>query len=190
MRKFTLLPATALLLTLGACGGTTNRGLESVHQPVVTRTDYVYDMADAYGPGASERLAAWFDSLNVHYGDRVSVDDPSASASNRTAVAAVAGRYGLLLQDAAPVTQGAIAPGAFRVVVSRSRADVPGCPDWSRTSQGNYNNDAPSNYGCAMNSNLAAMAADPEDLVAGRTPGRTTDNVTSRNAIRKVKGAN
>ena len=50
--------------------------------------------------------------------------------------------------------------------------------------------DAPSNYGCALNASIAAMVANPEDLVSGRTPGRTTDNVTSRNAIRKVKGAN
>ena len=115
MRKLSLLPATALLLTLGACGGTTNRGLESVHQAVVSRTDYVFDMSNAYGPASSERLAAWFDSLNVHYGDRIAVDDPSGSTGNHAAVAAVAGRYGLLLQDAAPVTQGAIPPGSFRV---------------------------------------------------------------------------
>ena len=35
---------------LGACG-TENRGLESVHQPVVARTDYVYDL-----PASSDRL--------------------------------------------------------------------------------------------------------------------------------------
>ena len=190
MRKLCLLPATALLMTLGACGGTTNRGLESVHQPVVSRRDFVYDMPATYAGASSERLAAWFDSLNMRYGDRVSVDDPSGSAANRSAVASVASRYGLLVADSAPVTQGAIAPGSFRVVVSRSIAEVPGCPDWSRSSQFNYSGDAPSNYGCATNASMAAMVANPEDLVSGRKPGTTTDNITSRNAIRKVKGAN
>ena len=37
--------AIGLALMLAACaGGTENRGLESVHQPVVQRTDYVIDL--------------------------------------------------------------------------------------------------------------------------------------------------
>ena len=59
---------------LAACG-TQNRSLESVHQPVVSRTDYVFDIAapgDRFADGDSSRLSAWFDSLNLRYGDRVS----------------------------------------------------------------------------------------------------------------------
>ena len=186
MRNLHLLPLAALTLTLGACGGTMNRGMESVHQPVVSRTDFVYDVNDASGAQGSQRLAAWFDSLNIGYGDRISVDDPMSSASNRASVASVANRYGLMLQDSAPVTQGQIAPGMFRVVVSRSKAEVPGCPDWSRSSLGNYNSDAPSNYGCATNANLAASIADPNDLVGG-AHDNDFDNARGTSAIRKLK---
>ena len=54
------------------------------------------------------------------------------------------------------------------MVVSRTRAEVPDCPNWSVPSQPNYNNRTMSNFGCAVNSNLAAMVANPEDLIHGR----------------------
>ena len=187
MRNLHLLPLTALVLNLTACGGTMNRGMDSVHQPVVSRTDYVFDVNDGMGAQASQRLAAWFETLNLGYGDRISVDDPSGSPANRSAVAAAANRYGLAVQDTAPVTQGEIIPGMFRVVVSRSKAEVSGCPDWSRTSNGNYNSDAPSNFGCATNANLAAMVANPNDLVAGAYQSDLSNNTRGTNAIRKLK---
>lgn len=190
MRTLHLLPLAALALTLGACGGgTMNRGMESVHQPVVSRTDYVYDVNDGMGPQASQRLTAWFDTLRLGYGDRVSIDDPSGSLSNRVAVSAAVNRYGLEVVDTAPVTEGQVAPGMFRVVVSRAKAEVPGCPDWSRSSRFNYNNDAPSNYGCATNANLAAMVANPEDLVSGTHENGFTDNSRGTTAIRRLKFA-
>jgi pilus assembly protein CpaD len=174
MRNLKLLPMLALTAALAACGGTENRGLESVHQAVVTRSDYVFDTSDASGPD--------------RYGDRVSVDDPSDSFANRTAVAAVANRYGLKLEDAAPVTKGAIAQGAFRVIVSRSTASVPGCPDWSRSSTGNFKGDSPSNYGCATNASLAAMVADPEDLVRGKE--REAVGYNKLNSRNRANGGN
>jgi pilus assembly protein CpaD len=189
MRIVHLLPLAALAASLTACGGTENRGIETVHQPVVSRTDYVYDLDGGFGQQGTRNLTAWFDSLNTRYGDRVSVDDPSQSAMNRAAVAAVASRYGLVVEDTAPVTKGEIAPGMVRVVVSRMKAEVPGCPDWSRSSVGNYNSDAPSNYGCASNASFAAMVANPNDLVDGSHRGTFTDNNTNYRAIYKPKEA-
>ena len=85
----------------------------------------------------------------------------------------------------APITPGAIAPGNVRVVVSRTTADVPGCPDWSRNSGNEFSASAMSNYGCAINSNLAAMVANPEDLVLGQGgEGAGSDARTAAKAIR------
>src|SRR5687767_7770862 len=134
-----LAPTAALLalgLTVGACEPV-NRGLESTNQPVVNRTDYVFDVraAGLDSPSSADamRLAAWFDSLELGYGDGVSIDESAAySGRSRDVVAAVAARHGLLLSDAAPVTAGAIEPGSVRVVISRSVAGVPHCPNWDR----------------------------------------------------------
>lgn len=51
-------------------------------------------------------------------------------------------------------------------IVEAGRATVHNCPDWS--SQGvDSAAGTDSNYGCATNANLAAMIADPDDLVHG-----------------------
>jgi pilus assembly protein CpaD len=136
--------SASLVLVLGGCGGmASNSQLDSVHQPVVTRTNYTLDINA--GPGGvsipeQRRLAGWFEALDLRYGDRISVDDPMRSSTSRAAVEGIAGRYGLLVGDEAPVTPGAVSPGTIRVVVSRSSATVPGCPDWSVKSETNLAN--------------------------------------------------
>lgn len=177
-----LIPATLL----AGCGGTINRGLESVHQPVVSRMDYSFDVGtDGAGlaPGEAARLAGWMDSLRLRYGDRVAIDDPAGDPRARDAVAGEAARYGLLLAEAGPVTGAPVAAGTVRVVVSRTAANVPHCPDYSRTGGTDFNSNTSSNFGCASNSNLAAMVANPTDLVRGVADSGTADPATSFRAI-------
>jgi pilus assembly protein CpaD len=192
MRRFTVLALIVAGTSLSGCG-TANRGVSSVHQPVVARTDYVFDLPSPGGERlAAEdaaRLAGWFDSVKLRYGDRVSVDAPGDYGYARPAVAAVVARYGLLLDDQAPVTQGTIAPGAIRVVISRMTASVPSCPDWSRPASPNFGGHAISNYGCATNSNLAAMVADPQDLVRGREGNGSADAAAAAKAIKTYRTA-
>lgn len=187
--KRPLAAAVALSLGLGlaACGGAeTNRGLESTKQPVVERQNFTLDLTTGAG-GLSipeqRRLADWFASLDLKYGDRISIDDPLGSGATREAVAAIAGRYGLLISDGAPVTQGFVDPGTARVVVTRSRAYVPGCPDWSGRMDSSLNNETNNNFGCAVNSNLAAMVADPEHLLRGATGTGETVVMSASKAI-------
>jgi len=147
-----------------------DRGLESVNVPVVHRSDYALDVAAPDGSLSSSeraRLDAWFRSLQLGYGDNIYVDGAYAETA-RNDVARVAGQYGMLINSGSPVTQGSIPPGSVRVVVSRTRAEVPNCPNWSVPAQPNTNNRTMSNHGCAVNSNIAAMVANPEDLIHGR----------------------
>jgi pilus assembly protein CpaD len=184
-------PGTALALSLGlalaGCNSIpTNRQLESIHQPVVERTNYTLDVTT--GPGGlslpeQRRLAGWFEAMDLRYGDRISIDDPLASPATRSAIAAVASRYSLLLSDDAPVTPGYVNAGTARVIVTRSLARVPGCPDWSTTSDSNPLNATSSSYGCAVNGNLAAMVANPEHLVKGAEGTGETVVMTSTKAI-------
>lgn len=165
--------ALSLGLGLGACASgpaETNTSLNSVNQPVVQRSNYTLDlMASSGGLTVPEqaRLADWFEVLDLGYGDRISIDDPLASAAVREDVAAIASRFGLLIGEGSPVTVGFVDPGNVRVVVTRSTAHVPNCPNWSGNSNGNLGNQTSANFGCTINSNLAAMIADPEHLLNG-----------------------
>lgn len=172
---------------VAGCGGTANRSVNSVHQPVVSRADYALDLSAGPGglaPGEDQRLAGWLTALNTRYGDKLTVDDGgNAGGQARGDIAAVAGRYGLLLGDSAPVTPGALAPETVRVVVSRMSAAVPGCPDNSRTYQPNFGAHTSSDHGCGVNANLAAMVAQPEDLVRGRSSNGVSDPLTATKPI-------
>ncbi len=195
--SFKRVASSALALSLGlglaACGGmdaNNNYSLNSVNQPVVERSNYVLDLrTSAAGLDAMEqsRLSDWFETLDLGYGDRVAIDTPVESPAVREDVAAVAGRYGILLADGAPVTQGYVDPGNVRVVVTRSTAHVPGCNDWSDKfgfQQGNHTSDG---YGCSVNGNLAAMIADPEHLLEGAEGTGDTVIMTSNRAIESYR---
>ncbi len=191
----TLLRILALgsAIAVAGCTGTPNRGVESVHQPVVTRSAYSFDVAAGpagLAPGERARLAGWLEAMRLRYGDEIGVDDGgSGDGAVRADVAAEAARAGLLLADAVPPTPGALAPGTVRIVVSRMAASVPGCPDNSRTYQPNFGAHTSSDFGCATNSNLAAMIARPGDLVLGRGNAETTDTMVNTKAVGALRRA-
>ncbi len=188
--------ALALLLSAGSAGAQSkiNRSVESVHQPVVERTDYVLDVG--VGPhglasGEADRLAGWFDGLRLGYGDTITLDDPSGwrGGQAQDGIAALVSRYGMLIaHDAPPVTAGSPAPGTVRVVVSRATAHVDACPDWAHANS-EYASSTASNFGCATATNLAAMIANPEDLVVGQDGNHTTDAMLSVKAIKAYRDA-
>ncbi len=189
--------ALSLGLALSACNtaganSAINRSLDSVKQPVVEQQTYALDLAATSGGlpvSEQRRLADWFDSMDLGYGDRIGIDDAMASAGVRGDVAKIAGRYGLLVGDGAPVTQGYVDPGKVRVVVTRSRAFVPGCPDWSEHVVEHGNNSTAPGFGCAVNSNLAAMIADPQQLLHGAAGTGDTVIMSSTKAIETYREA-
>jgi len=186
-------PAIAALLvgaaaTLSGCLGgiPTNRSLYSENQPVVTRTNYVFDvMTSPSGVPVSEqqRLAGWFEAMDLGYGDKVAVDLSGVGMAARDDFAILADRQGIMMSDVAPVTEGALAPGVARVVVTRATATVPNCPNWDSKSDANPHNATSKGFGCAINGNLAAMVADPEDLLRGQKGSGETVVMTSNRAI-------
>jgi pilus assembly protein CpaD len=185
--KLQLAVALGLGLGLAGCGGMPqNTTLYSVKQPVVERTNMVLDVnTNASGLPISEqqRLNGWFETLDLGYGDRIAVENPSQNPAVTAAVRDLAARYGLLISDTVPVTPGFVQPGQARVVITRSSASVPGCPDWSAQSDMNYTNGTSPNFGCAVNSNFAAMVADPQDLLEGKQGTGETVIATSNKAI-------
>lgn len=187
--------ALSLGFVLSGCmgsGADTNHSLESVHQPVVERVNYTLDLTS--GPGGlslpeQRRLAGWFEALDLRYGDRVAIDDPLANRVTRAAVDAIVGKYGLFVSGDAPITVGYVNAGTARVIVTRSKAGVPGCPNQTDTSDVNLANATSRNYGCSVNGNIAAMVADPEHLLKGATGTGETTVMSSTKAIDSYRNA-
>lgn len=192
MRRILIAALTAPALMLGGCG-TLNQGLDSIKQPVVTRTDYAFDVqstVDGLAPGEVERVAGWLAAMKLHYGDQVAVDDPNPYGSRaRSQVAAIVTSYGLRLNDRPPLTNAPLSAGMVRVVISRSSASVPGCPDFTRSGSSEFQGSTTSNFGCASNASLAAMVANPLDLVRGQPGAETGDPITTTRAINTYRGA-
>ncbi|HEX7853483.1 MAG TPA: CpaD family pilus assembly lipoprotein [Sphingobium sp.] len=191
--------ALALAMTPGAPAlakakpGT--RGVEAPNQPVVQRTDFVFDTTpDGYSglsPDERRRVIDWFNAIDLGYGDRVALvgDGAYAPSGVSNAVSDLVGQYGLLLAERAPATVAAAPSGAIRIVVSRATASVPGCPDWSHQNEGDFVGGLTREYGCGVNGNLAAMVADPEDLVRGRETRSPLRTATSSRAIKALRDA-
>jgi pilus assembly protein CpaD len=190
-RASALAMALAAGLTLSGCGGmASNRSLNSLHEPVVERSDYTFDVstgAGGLGYGEQRRLHGWFEAMDLRYGDRLSIDDPLQSPATRNAVQALATRYGIEISDTAPATVGFVNAGTTRVIISRTTASVPGCPDWSAKSDSGLGNASSSNYGCATNSNLAAMVSNPDDLVRGANGMGSTVVMSASKAIKTYR---
>lgn len=72
-------------------------------------------------------------------------------------------------------------------IVANGRASVPNCPNW-RSAGRDSAAMTDTNYGCATNSNLAAMVADPNDLIHGKASPATEADVATR-SIRALNAA-
>jgi pilus assembly protein CpaD len=182
--KFLLIVLGSALAGCQTAPDMPSKGVAAVNVPVVTTADYVFDAAAPGGSlaqGEGDRLNGWFQGLGLGYGDSVYIDG-SYSPAARTQISAIAGRYGMLVSPGAPVTAAAVQPGSVRVVVARRRAVVPGCPNWNEPSI-DWDNKTSSNFGCAVNSNLAAMIANPEDLLHGREGDGVADAITAARAV-------
>jgi pilus assembly protein CpaD len=166
--------------------GTFNRGMQSERQPVVSYTNFAYDVQVGSGGGLSpseaQRLDGWLASIDIAYADRVMVSaaDSAYGSAITDDIADLVARRGLPIEeDVSPSSQ----QGLVRITVRRPSASVPGCPDWSDKPETNGMGSTSRNYGCGVNGNLAAMIANPEDLVRGRTGTSDLRGATSNRAI-------
>lgn len=196
IRSLTAVTALTIGVSLAGCmspntdalTAANNPSIYSVHQPVVERSDFVLDLAAEGGRVSRaeiERLHGWFQSIGLRYGDRISVDEGHGAGRARDDVALAVSEYGLTLADGAPITPGQVPAGSVRVVTTRTVASVSGCPDWDPADNGaTPRQNTSTNFGCATNANLAAMIADPNDLVRGQADSGSGSASTATRAIR------
>lgn len=166
-----------------------NRSVESIHQPIISYAAYSFDVQAGMDGGLADaeaqRMNEWFASIGLGYGDQVAIvtDAGYSSTAMREGIANVIARHGLLVGEDSSAAAGSPPEGAVRLVVRRATASVPDCPDWSTKAETNLNLSTSSNFGCGINSNLAAMVANPEDLVRGQTTESGLRTATSNRAI-------
>ena len=60
------------------------------------------------------------------------------------------------------------------------------CPDWSHSAQINWDNSNHSNFGCAVNNNLAVQLEDPRDLRRGKA-GPPSDPEFNQRVIERYR---
>lgn len=189
---------TALLaLPLAACGGATstafNQGMQSVHQPVVSQSNYIYDVrideSGGLNAGEQARLNGWLNSLQVGYGDHLAIatEDAYVSPAMKDGIAAVLGQRGMLIEEDGSAAAGRAPSGSVRLILRRATAHVPGCPNWSDKQESYMSGRTSANFGCATNSNIAAMVANPNDLVRGQGADSALRTATSDKAIKTYR---
>jgi pilus assembly protein CpaD len=144
-----------------------------VHVSAVKLTHTVRFAAGDVTPNSAE-VGALDDFLaqggGITRGDAVLVERHAGAMEDKRAARLVAAlahqglRPAIALTDATPA-------GEMRLTVERYVAYVPNCPNWTGAPGNNTANTLHSDFGCATATNLAAMVADPRDLLIGREPG-------------------
>jgi pilus assembly protein CpaD len=171
---------TALGLALCACAsqpqhldpGATTEEPKPIEVKLVKLTHVVSFKGQATGLSAAQDtdLSEFLVSSDAKPGDRVVIlAAASPMAADRAAF--VTARLAAKALAASVVRDSSQPDDQLRIVVERYVASAPDCPDWSRLSWANFDNQTSTNFGCATSADLAAMVADPHDLVAGQTMG-------------------
>ena len=188
-------PGTAELdPTLGWHAAGSPKKLEVDHAQYRHSIYFVTDQDDIQG-GEQDRLIAFLHAVRPKDGDTIRIEghaDERASdlynldlASRRVAKVkkflkgngiGPANLHASSFGERAPVAAGA-SEESWRqnrrvdIVLERYLVTAPACPDWSRRSGVDYDNQPHTNFGCATETNLGLMIANPRDLVQGRELG-------------------
>jgi len=169
--------ALGLALLVGACAPvTTYTDAEAPKRIRLDSSTAQFDVRFAPGgaalaPSEMARLQHLAASGAIGPSDRVIVAAAGspALASQRTAsVAAVLLHYGVVV-NAAPIGQ--VPANHASIEVTRTLVTLPPCPNWSKPSYSDFGNQPSSNFGCANETNLGMMVANPADLASGLPVG-------------------
>jgi pilus assembly protein CpaD len=128
--------------------------------------------------------------FSPHAGDRVQIASgggPNALTAQRAeVVAAQLHRLAPTAELAAGIAD--IDENAIGVSIGRYLAAAPNCPDWTDADPQGFDNAPSSNFGCATQSDLAAMVANPEDLLRGKAAGPADGDFVARSVERYRSG--
>ena len=172
------LSAAGLALLVGACAPVTS--YTDAEAPTRLKLDTATTQLDLrFAPGSAAlasvdaaRLQRAAASGEIKPSDRVIVDVTGAPYLAKLRLASVSAlllRYGIV-----PVTGVQDPPPNHAIVaVERTLVTLPPCPNWSKRPYSEFANQPSSNFGCATETNLGMMVANPSDLASGLPLGPT-----------------
>ena len=145
------------------------------------------DSASAYTISAMQEFlldsaAGYGDTLLLDAGEDVSGNRLNDIAGRLRTVGLKVGKVGVY--GAKPKN------GNIALYIERYRAEVPPCKNWAQSSQSSHRrNSMTPNFGCSNNAALAAMVANPRDLIAGQSSGTGNAGkaVKAIQALSKIK---
>ncbi len=178
-----LFAVSAALIALGACAPDTAEWTLA-ESPKKNRVDWVafhhtvpFKGRNAVLEGAArEQLARFVQRLGSGDGVRIMVAAQSDAgdaliAGRREAEVTAYLRELGMRPRLAPAKPGRSKTPGVVVTIGRYVVTTPRCPDWSKPSHKDFDNRVSSNFGCATETNLGLMVADPGTLLHGRTMG-------------------
>ena len=141
------------------------------------RSVHVVNFADGSARVSGDEKAfavAFVDETMRSAGGTVLVEKASAQASRlqRQRVAAVADVLAKQGYHVVPFAPAEVNVGAVQIAVDALVAVAPNCPNWEMHPYASFGSQLPPNQGCADRTNLAAMVANPRDLVSGQVPAQ------------------
>lgn len=173
-----LFSALGLILLVGACTPASSYTQAEAPKRLTLDTSttqldlrFVPGSAALAAPDAA-RLRQAAASGGIKPTDRVIVaaaGTPYLAQQRVGAVSALLLHYGIV-----PVSGAQEVPINHAVVaVERTLVTLPACPNWSKRPYSDFDNQPSSNFGCATESNLGMLVANPSDLVTGLPLGPT-----------------
>jgi pilus assembly protein CpaD len=196
--------ALALLgmLTLSGCAADTIAGGTPMPEPVapkqnmVSLTSFDHDIHFANGstvlaPGEAQSLEDFLKKSAVEDSDDVTIglstgDSASLAAARQASILAALKHLHVPVLPASDPARGR---NAIRLRVARYVVTPPRCPDWSKPELDEPTNSRSSNFGCASETSLALMVANPRDLVHGTPPAGADGEALARGVALYRSGA-
>jgi pilus assembly protein CpaD len=147
-------------------------------------------------PGETAALNQFLAQLQLSYADQVTIETAppyGVAASGALAVAradaitAIVHKFNVAVEANRRTSQIMAAQrDEISVVVGRYVVTTPACPDWRKPEGDDYTNSPSSDYGCATETNLGLMVANPGDLLHGTTTS-TADGEFSARAVEQYR---
>jgi pilus assembly protein CpaD len=176
---FTILPAC----TPKNNGLRDNGGLDTIYKASVTLNEFAHTVHFSSGKLTDKEqssLATFIAASGLRYGDKFNLrtSEPDMSIAYRNAINIVLARFGVTLGSIETII--GLEAGSAALVVVRATAILPKCGIQSGPNGANIKNENMANYGCATRSNLAAMVANPADLISGNTLDGQGADITAK----------